>query len=345
MKKEKKHSAKQAAESVSGQKQSNKDSFRKTRRVVWIFTAGLILVLMVVSVRNIVIDYYYAFVLRSETISTAMNNIDPLFYTTDEQELLAQLESQWDFYRNSRLRDKVSTQAQDGTALSGHYYDNDSDTTVIVLHRYDGSSEDDFLYAPYFEECNLLMPDARNHGESGGDASTFGALEQYDLVCWLDWLADYAGEQTVILYGEDMGAVTALLASENGLLSDHVAYIIADSPYSSLQDIAKYTMWKWYKIPNVMTSLLGRMTNNMDNGFTVADADVLDNADAGECPVLFLVGENNEYIPAEESLAVYEAWGGEKELILCDSRNGLIYGENTELIQEALNRWTEQYVG
>jgi pimeloyl-ACP methyl ester carboxylesterase len=238
----------------------------------------------------------------------------------------------------------VTTQAQDVVTLAGRLYDNDSDTTVVVLHRYDGSSQEDFLYGTYFGDCNLLLTDARNHGESGGDACSFGALEQYDLVSWLEWIQNNLGQQKVILYGEDMGASTALLASEHGLLPDNVAFIVADSPYTSLADIADYAMSKWYKIPKALTHFMGRMSDQADNGFQVAEADALSGAAQGSCPVLFLLGEDNEYIPATETQALYNSWGGEKELFSCDSRNGLIYAEHVEEIQTILDQWMERYL-
>ncbi len=325
------------------QEAKSKASYKKTRRQVWIAAAVLILILLGVSFRNIVINYYYTFVLRSESISVAMENIDALAYTTGEKNELHDLQAQWDSYTASRLRDTVTAEAFDGAVLNGYYYDNGSDVTVLALHRYDGSGQDDFLYAPYFEDCNLLLPDARNHGNSGGDASTFGALERHDLNTWLQWIETNLGKQTVIIYGEDLGASTALLASETGLLTDNVAFIVAESPYTSLADLADYTLAKWYKIPKILTSFIGRYANSRGE-FNYAEADPLSGAASGSCPVLFLMGENNEYIPAQETQALYDAWGGEKELCSYPSRNGLIYAENTEAIQSVLDAWMDAYV-
>ena len=112
---------------------------------------------------------------------------------------------------------------------------------------------------------------------------------------------------------------------------------------AGLAELADYTMSKWYKIPKVLTSFIGRYANSRGE-FNYTDADPLAGAADGSCPVLFLLGENNEYIPAEETLALYEAWGGEKELCSYPSRNGLIYAENTEDIQSRLDAWMDTYV-
>jgi hypothetical protein len=325
------------------QKAADMKEYKKTQKIVWIGAVVLIIILLVVSMRNIVGGYYYAFVLRSETITSAMEGIDAKVYTTAEEEELAELQSQWDSYHNSRLRDTVTTTASDGVTLGGYYYDNGSETTVIALRGYDQTADEDFLYAPYFEDCNLLLPDSRNHGISGGTASTFGVLEQNDLAAWLDWVEENLGQQNIVVYGEDVGAVTALMADENGLLEGRVSFVVAESPYTSLTDWAEYSMKQWFKIPKVVTKLMGYYSD-LQEDFDYREADALAEASAGSVPVLFLVGKNNEFVPAEESTAVYDAWSGEKELCSYASRNGLIYAENTQEIQNVLDRWMETYL-
>ena len=318
---------------------------KKTVRAIATTMTIIILVLIFISLKYIVESYYYAFVLRSETIETAMENIDALLYTTSEKEELYELQAGWDSYRNSRLRDTVTTEADDGVTLSGYYFDNGSDVTVIGLHKYDSSGDDDFLYAEYFSDCNLLLPDARLHGSSGGDACSFGYLEAYDLACWLEWIDETLGDQTVILIGEGMGAATALIADELGLLADYdIAFLVADSPYSSLSAIARYTFWECYYIPSPLTRVVEIYADHQDDGFLVEDVDALTGAAEGSIPVLFLIGTENEYVPAEQTQALAEAWGGETVTYTCDSRNGLIYAEHTDDIQAEIAALIDTYV-
>ena len=328
------------------EKAAEKAKNRKTTRNIVLGTVILILVLVFISIRYIVQSYYYAFVLRTEdTIEEAMANNDSLSFSDEEEEELYELQAEWDSYSNSRLRDTVTVEAEDGAELCGYFFDNDSDVTVIGLHKYDSSGTDDFLYAEYFSEYNILLPDSRLHGSSGGDACTFGYLEAYDLQCWLEWVEENLGDQTIILVGENMGATTALIADELGLLEEYdIAFLLADSPYSSLKELGEYTLWHCYYIPTVLTWVLEAYSNNQDAGFRISDADALTNASEGSIPVLFLIGSENEYVPADETEALAEAWGGETEVYSCSSRNGLIYAENTEEIQSELDHLIETYV-
>jgi fermentation-respiration switch protein FrsA (DUF1100 family) len=58
----------------------------------------------------------------------------------------------------------------------------------------------------------VLLPDSRDHGESGGTIATCGALERNDVALWSRWLHDRAPGCTYIL-GESMGAAIALQAT------------------------------------------------------------------------------------------------------------------------------------
>jgi hypothetical protein len=334
--------AKQTLTPEQKEEQSKKHYIKK-RNSIWFWAVILIVALLAYSARNIVGTYYYAFVVRDGNITSAMAGIDDTAYTSTEEAVKADLLSQWDSYSNSRLRDTVSTTAQDGVVLNGYYYDNGSDVTVVALHRYDGSGTDEFLYASYFEHYNLLLPDARDHGSSGGEVCTFGYLESQDVASWLDWIDETLGDQQVILYGEDLGAVSALMADDAGLLEGRVAFILAESPYTSLTDWAEYSMAHWFKIPKFMTKLMG-VYADYKGVMDYRQADALTQAGEGTTPVLFLVGEDNNYVPTEESLAVYEAWGGEKELLSLSGRNGLIYAKNTQEIQNTLDQWVATYL-
>ena len=129
------------------------------------------------------------------------------------------MQQDWDSFRNARLADAVSVTAGDGADCGPTSTTREEAPPSLSPplrrkpeRRLPGRS-------PFFAEqgCNLLLPDARNHGESGGTFSGFGALEADDLLCWLDWIDRELDGQTVILYGAGMGAVTALLAAEQGL--------------------------------------------------------------------------------------------------------------------------------
>ena len=319
---------------------ANKGGVRRQTLFFWLCAAAIILAILFVSVRNISFGYFDSFVLRDETVSTATSYFEGLRPSEAEQALLTPLQQNWDSFRNARLADAVSVTAGDGAELRADFYDEGGDATVLYLHHYDGSRNDDFLAGPFFAEqgCNLLLPDARNHGESGGTFSGFGALEADDLLCWLDWIDRELDGQTVILYGAGMGAVTALLAAEQGL-PDNVAFLVAESPYASLDDIAGHLLMQAYKVPgfpvyNVMQWKLGQS----DAGYTTAQVDVTRLSQA-ELPVLFLMGSENRHVPAEQTQAAYDAYPGPKELISQPTGYPSVYAAAQAEVQDVISQW------
>lgn len=324
----------------SGQKQGL--SGRQTL-AFWLCGGAIVITLLAVSIRSISSGYFDSFVRREASASTATSYFQGMLPTEAEQALLAPLQEDWDSFRNRRLADEVSVTAKDGAVLWGDYYDEGGSILVVFLHHYDGSRRDDFLAASFFEGCNLLLPDARNHGASGGSFSGFGVLEAEDLLCWLDWVEENQPEQRVILYGVGMGGVTALLAAERGL-PESVAFLVAESPYASLDSIAKHLLMQSYKVPmfpfyNLMQWQLGRS----GAGYATDEVDLLQLKQAS-LPVLFLMGAADIHVPPEQTQAVYDSYPGPKELIEQQAGYGAVYAVGQHEIDGALSRWMNTYL-
>lgn len=316
---------------------------RRQTLVFWLCGAAIVITLLFVSIRSISLGYFDSFVRRGASASLATSYFDGMVPAGEEQALLTPLQEEWDSFRNRRLADEVSVTAKDGVVLRGDYYDEGGSVTAVFLHHYDGSRRDDFLAAAFFEQCNLLLPDARNHGTSGGEFSGFGALEADDLLCWLDWVEQNHSGQKVILYGAGMGAVTALLAAERGL-PDNVAFLVAESPYSSLDAIAKHLLMQAYKVPMFpFYSLMQWQLDRSGGGYTTDEVNLL-RLEQASLPVLFLMGESDIHIPPEQTQSVYDSYPGPKELISQQAGYGAVYAVGRHEIDGALSRWMEEYL-
>jgi hypothetical protein len=80
----------------------------------------------------------------------------------------------------------------------------------------------------------VLLPDARAHGESGGDIATYGVKERYDMLHWTQWLRQQSAG-CVYLFGESMGAAIAL---ETTAVDPKLCAVVVESPYSQFREIA-----------------------------------------------------------------------------------------------------------
>lgn len=85
---------------------------------------------------------------------------------------------------------------------------------VMLLHGIGGNRVDMSGYADIFvaRGYSVLLPDSREHGESGGRLVTFGVLERDDVRRWAEWVHRRASGCTFLL-GESMGAAIAVEAT------------------------------------------------------------------------------------------------------------------------------------
>ncbi|GCE24154.1 hypothetical protein KDK_79540 [Dictyobacter kobayashii] len=107
----------------------------------------------------------------------------------------------------------VEMKSADGLLLRGFYLPAPQPTTktVVLAHGYTGSAKLNMgPFAQMYHEqfgYNVLMPDARGHGESEGNYIGFGWHERLDYVKWIHLLVQRLGEDAqIVLHGISMGA-------------------------------------------------------------------------------------------------------------------------------------------
>src|SRR3984893_2910461 len=79
---------------------------------------------------------------------------------------------------------------------------------VILSHGLSDNRAGMTGYAQFFlrHGYDVLMPDARAHGISGGEIATYGIREANDLPRWLDWLELNEHPACISGFAESMGA-------------------------------------------------------------------------------------------------------------------------------------------
>ena len=133
----------------------------------------------------------------------------------------------------------VSITAADGVSLQAWYlHPEDTDgNAVILLHGLGDNRLGMTDYADLFlhHGYNVLMPDARAHGNSGGTIATYGLLEADDIRRWFDWLNTNQHANCVYGLGESMGAAQIL----NSLRSEpHFCAVAAECPFATFREAA-----------------------------------------------------------------------------------------------------------
>jgi dipeptidyl aminopeptidase/acylaminoacyl peptidase len=131
----------------------------------------------------------------------------------------------------------VSLDVGDGIVLSGWFFENDldGDCGVILHHGRGGARVETFMYVPLFWDrgCDVMMFDARHHGQSTGEYATYGYYEKEDTLKVLAWFAERTGLEVsqIGLMGVSYGAATVLQAAA---LEPDLAFVAAEAPFQDL---------------------------------------------------------------------------------------------------------------
>lgn len=133
----------------------------------------------------------------------------------------------------------VSITAIDGAVLKGWFvHPRDyNGNAVILLHGITDNREGVAGYGELLLEHGyaVLLPDARRHGESGGELATYGVKESDDIHRWVSWIYTHDPPQCVYGFGESYGAALMLqsLAAESRFCA-----VAVESPFSSAREMS-----------------------------------------------------------------------------------------------------------
>lgn len=202
----------------------------------------------------------------------------------------------------------VRIDAGDGITLAGWYFENEleRDCGVILLHGFQGTRVYGFVYAPLFWDrgCDLLMFDARHHGESTGDFGTFGYYEKEDTLAVLHWMSERSGLRTsqIGLMGVSYGAATVLQAAA---LEPDIAFVAADSSYQDMativseQAVQQYGGWINIMLPGALQFSAWRAQ------FDPQAVSPLLAAREIKAPIFLIHSQQDEFTLAAHSEAIY----------------------------------------
>lgn len=133
----------------------------------------------------------------------------------------------------------VSITASDGAVLKGWYVHPGvyNGNAIVLLHGITDNREGVAGYGQLLLEHGyaVLLPDARRHGESGGELATYGVKESDDVHRWVSWVYAHDPPQCVYGFGESYGAALMLqsLAVENRFCA-----VAVESTFSTAREMS-----------------------------------------------------------------------------------------------------------
>ena len=212
-------------------------------------------------------------------------------------------------------------QSEDGLKLHATWVPAENPRgTVLLVHGYHSCIYTD--HGPAVEPyhglgMNILMPDHRGHGKSGGHFTTFGVKESKDILKWIQYHNERFGEQPMILSGLSMGAATVMFLADEDL-PDNVKYSIADCGYTSPKAIISRVFSDVMHIPAWPFLWATEVFARFFAGFSLSEKNSLETLRHNRKPILFVHGLADDFVPCDMTRRSFEACAGEKRLLLVE---------------------------
>ncbi len=251
--------------------------------------------------------------------------------------------------REHRAQD-VSILSAEGLRLWGKWIPaENAKGTVLMAHGYRSTMLIDcHLGFELFHRLglNILAPQQRCHGQSGGKYITFGVRESEDMERWIEHLNAEFQPGPIVLFGISMGASTMLYLADRALPSN-VKAIIADCGFTSPADIIAVVYKSVTHLPAGPVLRTASVWARIFAGFSLWECDSRKALKDSRLPVLLVHGRADSFVPCRMSQAAYDACTGPMELLLVENAehglsfvaDGLAY---TASVIEFLNKYAEK---
>jgi pimeloyl-ACP methyl ester carboxylesterase len=204
---------------------------------------------------------------------------------------------------HARVQD-VQTTGADGAVLRAWYVRPPYPTgeAVILLHGIAGNRIDPSGLGDIFlsHGYSVLLPDSREHGQSGGRIATYGILERDDVRRWVSLVRKRDPGCTYLL-GESMGAAIGLQATE---VTPQLCAVAVEAPYANFREISYERLGTLTHTPALFWRTLGRPIvetaiayTQLRYGIYLPDAAPRTAVESSHVPTLLIAGTADRDIP------------------------------------------------
>lgn len=181
---------------------------------------------------------------------------------------------------------------------------------VCMIHGMGGTKE---TLAPLMEGFlekgfDVIAYDQRNSGENQKEYNTFGALESQDALAVLDYIAPAYKGGKVALWGESMGALTAIIAA--GEDDSSIDCLILDSPVSDggvMIENEMASIAESQNIPVEYLSATGSLYSKFKIGVSFKDIDGVRAMKKVSKPVLITNSNDDKLTPPSMAKELFSA--------------------------------------
>lgn len=210
------------------------------------------------------------------------------------------------------LRDTVLL-APDGTRLHAVYVRAAKPTarTALLVHGYtDNAVRMLPLGRMYLDSLgmNILVPDLRNAGRSGGDHFQMGWFDRLDVRLWVDAAPRlFSDSVRLVVHGVSMGAATTMMLSGDADVPQSVRAYVEDCGYTSVHDQFTKELAERFSLPEFPIIPTASALCQLRYGWNFYEASALRQVSRCRRPMLFIHGTADKFVPTRMVYPLYRA--------------------------------------
>lgn len=241
--------------------------------------------------------------------------------------------------------ENITMTSEDHLKLNGYYIDQDSDICVIMIHGYrvDSASLISPIKKIKKQNYNILAIDLRGHGKSEGDYIGMGWDERKDVLKWIDYLITKNPRLSIFLYGISMGGATVMNVSGEKL-PHQVKGIIEDCGYTDVWNVFK----EHIDMNETKSEIFLRMASLVTlirAGYRLEDVQPIEQVKKSKVPLLFIHGDEDNFIPSEMVYQLYHATKCEKELLVVKGAGHAdSYSKDPQIYYRTIYHFIEKHI-
>lgn len=240
--------------------------------------------------------------------------------------------------------------APDGIHLHAYYIAASEPTpkTAVLVHGYTDNAimmmKIGYLYNKVLN-FNILLPDLRHAGLSGGEAIRMGWLDRKDVIHWMEVANQlFGGNTEMVVHGISMGAATTMMVSGEPQ-PDYVKCFVEDCGYTSVWDQFTKELKGQFGIPQFPLMYTASWLCKLEYGWDFKEASSLKQVAKCHLPMFFIHGDKDDYVPTWMVYQLYEAKPEPKELwVVSGADHARSYFFETKEYTEKVKEFVDKYI-
>lgn len=209
--------------------------------------------------------------------------------------------------------------SDDGVRLHAYYVRaaRSGGRTAVLVHGYTDNAVCMMMLARMYERelgMNVLLPDLRYAGKSGGDHIQMGWRDRLDVKRWVESLPILFGDSLhVVVHGISMGAATTMMLSGEELPA-YVSVFVEDCGFTSVYAQFSKELRERFHLPAFPLMPVASWLCERRYGWNFHEASALEAVKRCQRPMFFIHGDADDYVPTAMVYELYAAHPGPKAL-------------------------------